>query len=463
MERNHISRRAFLRLAGTGLAGTVIVACAPSAPAPAQQAGQSSEQAPQEAPAASGSKSFVLWGLQYDPHVERYKMLTDAFAKSTGITADIQPQAWPLETKLLAAITAGTVPDVVCVMGKQSIPLFLQKAVLQVDDVVYKTANVDVNKAFFPEAIQAYTWEGHYYGVPLETNSVGMATGTNLAYLDEAGDEAKALWPTNNQKDGFDSFEQLWSLAEMLQKKDSSGNVTRWGLSGQGWEQTHHWSLMRGLGMAFWDSTNQKFNLDTDESIAALDLYIGTPVSRGIETQLDQTHMDALFAGKVAIGMGNSAMPGEGEKLKLQVETVIVPPPAQGKTPLFVGEGGWGFEIPSRAKQQDVAIQFLQWMTTKDAMYIWSGIYGGAMPSSTAVVDTDIYQGEGIVKASKRRHLTTLPNTVFQGNDWGSNVTGIEDIYSKIRAGSVSTKEGAQQLQELMTQNYEQWKESMGA
>src|SRR4051812_27283710 len=101
MQQNRLSRRSFLQLSGMAAIGAGLAAC--SAAAPGQQAGTQGSQ-----PAATGNKEFIMWGLQYDPHVDRYHALADAFFKKTENKANIQPQAWPLETKLLASITAGT-------------------------------------------------------------------------------------------------------------------------------------------------------------------------------------------------------------------------------------------------------------------------------------------------------------------------------------------------------------------
>ena len=472
MERKRISRRAFLQLAGTGLAGSIIAACAPSAPAPAptQQPAKQAEQkpaateAPKQAPAAAGGKEYIFWGLQYDPHVEAYKRIAEAFEKKTGYKANIQPQAWPLETKLLAAITAGTQPDVVCVMGIVSVPLFQQKAVMEMDDI-YKAANVDPKKFFFPEAIQAYTWNGKTMGIPLESNQVGQSIGTRYDYLDEAGDKAKALWPGLNKKEGFDSYDQMWELAKVLQKKDGN-NVTRWGISGQGWDLGQYLTTMRSLGKFFWDAEKQKFNFDSEEAVKAMQMYIETPVKMGIETQLDDHHMNSLFAGKVGVGMGNTAMAPEGAKLKLtdgtqmKVETVNRPPAIPGQKTLYVGEGGWGFEVPTRAKNRDIAIEFAKYMATKEGQYNYVPIYGGVVPSTPEVLDHPIFQGDDIVKISRRRAMTSLPDTVYYGNDWGLNRTGTDVPLTKCRQGAMTAQEACKALQTIMTTNYEQWKAS---
>ncbi len=452
MQQKNISRRTFLQLAGVGVAGGLLAACAPAA-----------SEAPGSAPAADGDgKEFVLWGLQYDPHVERYNALSEAFEQKTGLKAIVQPQAWPLETKLLAAITAGTQPDVVCVMGIVSLPLFIQKAVIEMNDVVYAAAGVNPEEFFYPEALQAYTWDGKYMGVPLESNQVGQSVGTRFDYLDEVGEEAKSLWPGSNQKDGFDSYEQMWALAELLQKKEGD-TVTRWGLSGQGWDLGQYLTTMRSLGQDFWDANQKTFSFDSEIAVAAMQMYIETPVQRGIETQLDDHHMNLLFAGKVGVGMGNSAMSAEGEKLGLTVETVNRPPAVEGKETLYVGEGGWGFEVPSRAKNMDNAIEFCKWMATREGQVIYAQIYGGVVPSTASVLDDAIYQGDDLVKISRRRAINTLPNTVYYGNDWGLNRTGSDVPFTKCRQGAVSAQEACNELQTIMTTNYEQWRDSQSA
>lgn len=451
MEPKQLSRRTFLTWMGVGVTGTLVAACAP--------AGSS---APGAAPAAEDNKEFILWGLQYDPHVERYNALAEAFEKKTGFKAVIQPQAWPLETKLLAAITAGTQPDVVCVMGIVSIPLFSQKAVIEMNDVVYAAAGVNPEEFFYPEALQAYTWNGKFMGVPLESNQVGQSVGTRYDYLDEVGDDAKALWPGLNGKDGFDSYEQMWALAELLQKKEGE-TVTRWGLSAQGWDLGQYLTTMRSVGKFFWDSEKQKFNFDSEEAVTAMQMYIETPVKRGIETQLDDHHMNLLFASKVGVAMGNTAMAPEGAKLGLKVESVNRPPAIEGKETLYVGEGGWGFEIPSRAKNMDTAIEFCKWMATREGQVIYAQIYGGVVPATSSVLDDAIYQGDDLVKISRRRAISALPNTVYYGNEWGLNRTGSDAPLTKCRQGALSAQEACAELQALMTANYEQWKDSMKA
>jgi len=361
---------------------------------------------------------------------------------------------------LLAAMTAGTQPDVVCVMGIVSVPLFLQKAVIEMDDVVYNEVGINPEEFFYPEALQAYTWDGHVMGVPLESNQVGQAVATRYDYLEEAGDEAKSFWPGLNGKDGYDSYAEMWELAKLLQKEEN-GATTRWGMSGQGWDLGQFCTTMRSYGKFFWDSNNKVFNFDSEEAVAAMQLYVETPVKMGIETQLDDHHMNSLFAGKVGVAMGNTSMSPEGAKLGLEVEQVNRPPAIEGEKTLYVGEGGWGFEIPTRAKNMDNAVEFCQWMATREGQVIYAQIYGGVVPSTSVVLDDAIYQGDDIVTISKRRAIGTLPDTVYYGNEWGLNRTGADTPIVECRQGVKTAQEACDAMQEIMTTNYEQWRDSM--
>jgi len=102
-------------------------------------------------------KKGRIWGLQYDPHVGAYQRLAALFNKRTGATLSVEPQAWPLETKLIAALAAGTQPDVACIMGKMCIPLYIQNALLPLRDAVYNYMKVKPEEVFFEDAVYAYS------------------------------------------------------------------------------------------------------------------------------------------------------------------------------------------------------------------------------------------------------------------------------------------------------------------
>ncbi|MHB0859151.1 MAG: ABC transporter substrate-binding protein [Anaerolineae bacterium] len=413
-----------------------------------------------KAPESSAGATIKLWGLQYDPHIARYEMLAEAFEKSSGIKIELEPQAWPLETKVIAALSAGTAPDVSCIMGKMLLPLIKQDAVMEIDDIVFAEAGVKVEDWFNPGAIGAYFYDGHYYGVPVEGNMVAISLGGRMDMIEAAGDKVQGLWPSLDQ-DQFESYEQVWSLAEVLQQSDDAGNVSVWGLNEQGWDTQVLLSIHRSLGGQWWDPEGKKFNLDTELMVKALDYYITIPVfERKIETALDVNHVDAIVAGKCALAGRDGGLAGHASRADVVVEAFQAPSPEDGKPALIVGEGGWGFEGISTTKKQAEAVKFLQWMTTFDAQYIWAGIYGG-IASAIQKIDAsnDLFAGDDPTKRSVRRILKSSPNTEYYG--WGFGAPGkLEEIggamCEKVRTGGASAAEGAKEFQEQMEAHFQE-------
>jgi ABC-type glycerol-3-phosphate transport system substrate-binding protein len=460
MEAKRMSRRSFLAATGITLASGLLAACAAPGPGQAPSTGESGAAPVQE------STSFTLWGLQYDPHVERYNMLADAFFEKNEVRPTIEPQAWPIEVKVIAAMAADITPDVTCIMGKQLVPLLQQKAIVPMEEQIFEPLGIDVSTYFNPGAIGAYLYDGRYWGVPVEDNNVGMTMAVRTDWVDEAGADAQALLPSAQDADAiwFDSFESVWNLAEMLQKSDSAGAVSVWGMSSQGWDNRTLFGIMRELGQMWWDEENEQFFLNSDQAIEALRIQVQVPVfDRKIETALDTSHIDAILAGKIAIGFGNHAMSGEAAKLDIPVESWVRPPLTPGGTPQFVGEGGWGFEIPVQAKNLDIATEFVRFVASEEGQYIWAGIYGGVMPATPKVMTTDIYEGDDAVKRSARRDLTALANTVYYGSGFGipsemENITST--AIQQARTGELTIQEAAEQMQSEMEAHLEQWKAS---
>ena len=204
---------------------------------------------------------------------------------------------------------------------------------------------------------------------------------------------------------------------------------------------------MRSLGKFFWDAEKQKFNFDSEEAVKAMQIYIETPVKKGIETQLDDHHMNSLFAGKVGVAMGNTAMAPEGAKLKLtdgtqmKVETVNTPPAIPGQKTLYRRRRRLGLRGPDACQEQGHRDRIRQVDGDEGGPVNYVPIYGGVVPSTPAVLDDPIYQGDDIVKISRRRAMASLPDTVYYGNDWGLNRTGTDVPFTKCRQGAMTAQE----------------------
>ena len=480
MSKNVFSRRKFLQtatgVAAIGSAGFLAASCAAPAAAPAAQPGAAApaapaaEAQPTAAAAAASSaglegKTGTLWGLKYDPHVEAYNRLAALFKTKTGATLKVEPQDWPIETKLITALSAGAPPDAVCIMGKVLPPLHLQKALLPISDLVYKPIGIDPYKDYFTDASGAYTWDNEIWGVPVEVSQVGSMV--NIPIDDVKAANLSDKYPPTNGKVFFESYEDLYALAGALQTKEGE-NVSRWGLSSQGWDSTSLLGIIRSLGVEWWDNTAKKFNIDSEAGVQAFEYLIEKPVKMGIETQLDQTGVDAALQGKVAIVRGNGTPTVQGKDLGYNYELTGAPK-VNGKDPLFIGEGGWGFSAPKNAKNQDISVAFLQMMATPEGQKEYSKIYGGIISSTRSLAGQfdwfkDPSPDSPNVKAGKIMLDALLPNTIYYGEQFGyaSEIdAAVAAVAGEVRQGKFTAAQGAKELQTRFEAQYKQYEDDI--
>jgi ABC-type glycerol-3-phosphate transport system substrate-binding protein len=468
MIAKEFNRRTFLKIAAGSTGVALLAACAPAAPA----GSAGGEAASEAASAAPESAEGVFWGLQYDPHVETYNRLADLFKEKTGNTLRVEPQAWPLETKLIAALSAGTQPDVLCIMGKVLVPLHIQKALMPLTESVYNAQGVDPETDFIGDGIGAYTWEGEIYGVPTEVNGVGNVVNVPVDDVEALG--LTAQYPPTNDQPWFDSYESMWELARALQVEEG-GQVSRWGLSSKGWDNQSYLGILRTLlqpeGTDWWDVDAAKFNIDTEAGVRAMELFAATPVEMGIESELDQTQIDAALAGKVALARGNGTPAVQGRDLGYNFFLAGVPKINGDEAPLLVGEAGWGFAAPKNATNVDMAVEFLKMMATQEGQRAYSMIYGGIVPAWAGLVGDFSYFADSSedspnVKAAQLSVDHLLAQTRFYGEGFGfpAEVDGIGgEICSQVRLGELTAAEAARTYQERCVAQYEQYLEDVAA
>ena len=456
MQNRTINRRVFLKGSAMALGVSALAACTVT---PAGTDG-----------GAPMPTAGVLWGLQYDHHIGAYERLSDLYLEKSGVELTVAPQPWPIETKLIAALSAGTQPEAACIMGKVLVPLHIQNALMPLRESVYNHNGLDVDEDFNGDSVEAYQWGDDIFGVPTEMNGVGNMVNVPVDEVEALG-MADAFPPTNGES-YFASYSSMWELAESLQIEED-GTVVRWGLSSKGWDAQSYLGIARSLlaaeGTDWWDNDNKNFNIDTDAGVQAMEMFVATPVAMGIETELDQNHVDAALAGKVAIARGNGTPMIEGHKHGYAYEITGAPMVTPPDLPMFVGEGGWGFVAPKQSKQPEVSMDFLRLVASLEGQTEYARIYGGAAHTAwsqlVGVYDhfEDSSDTSPAVKAAKLLQILAT-TTGYYGQGFGSpsSVDGaVAQVCSEVRQQNLTAAEGAAALQERLDAVYAQFQSDM--
>jgi len=453
-------------------AGLGATAAAVGAVLPVAAANRGTRKSAAARPAAElpdlAGQTGVLWGLKYDPHVEAYQRMADLFQEKTGAVLKVEPIDPDLAPKFLAAMAAGTQPDVMCYYGPAMVPLLVQNALMPLKASVYDAQGVDPATDFIGDSMGAYVWQGEIYGVPVESNGVGSMVNVPV-------DEVEALglldtYPPTNGKTFFDSYDSLYELAQALQTKDGDA-VTRWGLSSKAFELESLSGIMASLGVDWWDGETKTFNFATPEATQAFELLISKPVALGIETELDQTSTQAALAGKVALSRGDGGPSVVGADAGFNFELAGAPRVKPDEDPVLIGGGGWGFMAPANAKNPALSTAFLQFVASEEGQLAYAKIYDGLLNFawSSLADDTSRFKdptpANAIFRASTAFTQMAL-RTQFFGEAFGyysECSAAASAVASEVRQGNLTAEQGAQELQKRLEAQYAKFLEDIDA
>jgi ABC-type glycerol-3-phosphate transport system substrate-binding protein len=276
-------------------------------------------------------------------------------------------------------------------------------------------------------------------------------------------------YPPTNGKFWFESFESMWELAKALQITDKDGKVVRWGLSSKGWDSGNYLMILRSLllpkGSDWWDLPKTKFMVDTEEGVEAMKLFAETPVKTGIETELDQSHVDACLAGKVAIGRGNGTPAIQiSEKLGYHFE-LAGSPLLNGQVMVGVSEAGWGFQAPRLTKHPDISREWIKMMLSDEGAIEYAKIYGGIPTTKLKFMGKHDWFQDPDPNKPLNKYFYVLEKYVapvvrYYGEQFGYAAEidkSVPIVASKIRLGKATAAEACKELQGLFEAQYKQY------
>ncbi len=221
LSEKRLSRRAALRSSALAAIGLTVAACGGATPAPAATTAPQAEATSAPTPAAAaGEKTTVRWQdwPDWEPNLD--KILAKLAEDLPELNIEFETLGDGFEDKTLAAMVAGTAPDVTTGWG----PIFRVWA----EKGQLLDLQPFVDRDFSAERIadfHKFQWDGMVardsgirYAVPFYVNLI------MLYYNKEALDEIGLEYPTADMN--YDDYAQMLQAATV---KGDDGRITRWG------------------------------------------------------------------------------------------------------------------------------------------------------------------------------------------------------------------------------------------
>jgi len=428
MKNNNIA----LKLIGLLAVLTILLAaCGAPTAAPTQAPTQppAATEAPTSAPTEAPAEPVTIkyWHTHSDPESAKLEEVIAAFqAANPGIKVEATRYAYnDFKTALLTAVASGDVPDVVR-MDIVWVPEFAdQGALAQLDGSLPEFDAI--TKDVFPGPLATNFYKGHYYGLPLDTN-------TQVLLWNKSVFEAAGITEAPKTMDEF--------ATDACKLSDAAKN--KYGYAEGG---TYFWApapVFYAMGGKV-----------TDEGITTATGYINGPESVAAFTMLKDLYdkkclSPNLLGGGIATDAGhaegNYAMIIDGPWMvdiykgnypDFQVNFAPVPAGPQGTTSSVVG--GEDVVILDGSKNKDAAMKWTAFLLGADAQKMMASV--GQMPTLVSLIgDSSLPPYFGVFQEQLKTAQARVPHP-----KWSDMDNAISNAYQRMLRGEQTPQEALDQ------------------
>lgn len=270
----------------------------------------------------------------------------------------------------------------------------------------------EAEEVFYEAPIGGFTVDGKLYGLPEEFNTEYGGVLVNKTMFEAAGVTYPPDWKT---------MDDVVADAVKLSQNDSSGMMSVAGFHFTAADPLS-FSFLAGIlqrGGQYWNADQTGFTFNTPEAKAQLEFYMDA-VAQGVVDPVvfnDTTNfvIDAFFTNKVAIGYIGTWAIAEGQANFPDFDDewgYFFLPPIQGD-PVFVADSGWGLAVSPNSKHQDIAWDFVKYVTTVAKNAEGFNIASGTIPALKEVAKSATIAEKMPWVAEA---LDTLPYGEYLGN-----------------------------------------------
>jgi sn-glycerol 3-phosphate transport system substrate-binding protein len=343
--------------------------------------------------------------------------------------------------KALAAQKAGQPAQMSVLFSIDIYELLEQDLIVPFDDMATSAVDKAWLKSFYPALMANGTYKGKVYGIPFQRSTIVMYW--NKDAFKEAGLDPEKP-PTN--------WNEMREMAAKLVKKDSSGNVTRWGVMvpSTGYPYWMFQAFSRQNGQDLMNREGNRTNFAHPDVVGALQYWVNLGRKDGVMpagTVEWGTLRQNFVEGKTAImwhTTGNLTAVKDSAKFPFGV--AMLPASKQRGSP--TGGGNWYIFKKSTSAERKSAFEFIKWITSPERTADWS-IATGYVATRADAYETpklNTYVGEFPQAAVARDQLkfATPELSTFQT---GRVRKGLDDAIQAALTGSKTPAEALKAAQ----------------
>ncbi|PNR96559.1 extracellular solute-binding protein [Petrotoga olearia] len=325
-------------------------------------------------------KEVIFWH-SYSTTSGEYKLLTEEIIPeferehSNIKITEVQVPYDEMRRRLIVSTAAAQYPDVMR-MDIIWVPQFADIGVLLPVDEEFPKDFQQIKDDFLTGPLATNYWKGHYYGVPLDTNTRVLLW--NREMFEESGLTAP---PTN--------MEEFIKYIKILTKDtDGDGQIDQWGFADTGFGPWNSMPWIYSFGGQILDPTNSKAEgyINAPESVEALktfkDLYNQgyiAPIGGGGIGVLEG-YAEGIYAMTFDGPWSWSIIKGQYPDSEINYSLI---PAGKGGSKSVVG--GEDIVIFNSTKYKEEAWEFVKFLTSKDVQLKFATV--GQMPILNGLLD----------------------------------------------------------------------------
>ncbi len=390
------------------IASLILAACSPDVPIAPQTDSNSNLTG-----AASAEEKTVLrlWMHTNNAFIAGLESLISAY-ETAHPNVDIQLEHFEyglyIQT-LQTAMPAGEEADIMQLFGTW-IPQYYERLALVPESVM---TIEQARQTFYAAPLGGYIVNGKLYGLPQEFNCEYGGVLVNKTKFEAAGLTYPPQWKTMND---------VLADAAKLTQKDSGGmmSVAGYHFTSADPISADFLAGIKQRGGNYWNAEQTAFNFDTPEARAQLQFMVDAVKNGVVDPVLFNNEsnwvVDAFFQGKAGIGYIGSWAIGVGKENFPDFADewdYFILPPVDGDKPLFVADSGWGLTVSPNSKHQDVAWDFVKFVTADPKNATQWNVASKTIPAMPAVAESaEIAAAEPWVP----KMLSILPYGEYLGN-----------------------------------------------